>query len=235
MDTFVERAYRKQCFQGRSPFARWLDRTFFSTLGGVCLYLLLGRLVPSLLLLLAILILLILYDVRKWSRYRQKLWRNAANDLRREGWLRQEAERIRKAGGVPLYPMPELDMLTGLCLRLGEGTAFHCFGTPAPELAAAAASMGCTLAFHPWGQGPDPSGAQVIQRLVRDAPKRNGLAWRQLLQLSDNRYLLTGCLLLLLSIFLRRALYWRLLGSLCLLIGAVRRSFRLVTTKQKSP
>ena len=40
-------------------------------------------------------------------------------------------------------------------------------------------------------------------------------------------FALMGVLLLLLSIILRRALYWRILGSLCLLIGTIRRSVTL--------
>jgi hypothetical protein len=35
--------------------------------------------------------------------------------------------------------------------------------------------------------------------------------------------------MLLLSMVLRRALYWRLLGSLCLLLGALRRGMRTET------
>ena len=66
-----------------------------------------------------------------------------------------------------------------------------------------------------------------MERLVRDAPKRNMLPLKKLLHLPGNRYLLTGFMLLLLSMILRRALYWRLLGTLCLVIGTVRRSFHL--------
>ena len=68
---------------------------------------------------------------------------------------------------------------------------------------------------------------QMIERLKRDAPKRDRKLWHTLLHLPGNRYLLTGCALLLLSMVLRRALYWRLLGSLCLFIGAVRRAVHM--------
>ena len=205
--------------------ARWLDVGFFSFICGVALYILSGRVFLSLLLMIAALSFLILLDARRWGRFRQKLWKDAVSRLRREDWLRQEAERIRQAGETVLYPAPGRDELTGLCLRRGPGTAFHCFGEPKEELRAEALAVGCTLTFHPWGQGSEPSREQVEDRLRQDAPKRERKLWRALLRLPGKRYLVTGCLLLLLSIFLRRALYWRLLGSLCLFVGTCRRSF----------
>ena len=228
MDRTTAHAYKRKCFQGRGIVARWLDRVFFSALGGVCLHILLRCLILSLLMGGAILLLLLLWDRRQWARFRQRLWRRTADQLQREDWLRQEAERIRRSGGVLLYPAPDMDTLTGLCLRLGEGTAFHCIGDVKDSLMAAAQALGCSLTSHPWGQGEEPSREQVTERLVRDAPKRNALPWQKLLHLPGNRYLLTGFLLLLLSMILRRALYWRLLGTLCLVIGTVRRSFHLL-------
>lgn len=227
MDRTTARAYKRKCFQGRGIVARWLDRVFFSALGGVCLYILLRNLILSLLLGGAFLLLLVLWDRRRWARFRHRLWQRTVDQLWREDWLRQEAGRIRGSGGVLLYPVPDLDTLTGLCLRLGEGTAFHCVGDVKDSLIAAAQALGCSLTFHPWGQGEEPSREQVVERLVCDAPKRYALPWQKLLHLPGNRYLVTGLLLLLLSMILRRALYWRMLGTLCLVIGTVRRSFHL--------
>ena len=119
--------------------------------------------------------------------------------------------------------------MTGLCLRQGEGTAFHTFGEVREELIVQAKTLGCTVSFHPWQEGSEPSQEQVLERLKRDAPKRTGNLWRTLLHLPGNRYLLAGCAVLLLSMVLRRALYWRLLGSLCLLLGALRRGMRTGT------
>ena len=82
------------------------------------------------------------------------------------------------------------------------------------------------MSFHPWGRGEEPNRDEVNERIIRDAPKGRLKLWQRLLELSGNRYILAGCLLLLLSMGLRKALYWRLLGSLCLMIGALRRAFR---------
>ncbi len=209
--------------------ARWLDRVFFSLLGGVSLYLVSRSLTLSCVLSLAFLTFLVLLDRNRWSKYRYKLYESAAKALKQEDWLRQTCARIRQEGGMILYPTPNTETFTGLCLHMGQGITFHCFGTPIEDLAVQASSLGCTLFFHPWGEGQNPSSDQVAERLRRDAPKRDRELWRKLLHLPGNRYLLTGCLLLSLSFILRRALCWRLLGSLCLLIGAFRRSFRLVT------
>ena len=228
MDTRIVHAYKQQCFQGRGIVALWSDRTFFSALTGVCLYIWRRRLIASLLLFAAVFALLTVWDMRRWSRFKRNLLRNAVDRLKREDWMDREAERIRQKGGVTLFPTPDTDSMTGCCLRLGRGTSFHCFGEVKTELIAGAAAYGCTVTFHPWGEGAGPSREQVIQRLERDAPKRDTKLLRRLLSLPGSRYLVTGCMLLLLSIVLRHALYWRLLGSLCLLIGAVRRSVRLV-------
>lgn len=228
MDRTIEQAYKRKCFQGRGWMARWLDMGFFSPICGVGLYILSGRILLSLLLMTAVLVFLILLDARRWGRFRQKLWKGVANRLRREDWLRREAERIRQAGETVLFPTPDRDELMGLCLRLGPGTAFHCFGEPKEELMTEVGTVGCTLTFHPWGQGSEPSREQVEDRLRQDAPKRERKLWRMLLRLPGKRYLVIGCLLLLLSIFLQKALYWRLLGSLCLFIGTCRRSFHRV-------
>ena len=131
--------------------ARSLDMAFFSLLGGACLYVLIRNLVYSTLLSAGLLLFYILWDRRRWHRYRQCIWQ----------------------------------------------------------------------------EGPEPRRERVVERLRRNAPKRDGALWKRLLDLPGNRYLLTGVLLLLLSIILRRALYWRILGSLCLLIGAIRRSVTL--------
>ena len=127
-----------------------------------------------------------------------------------------------------LYPTPDKDELTGLCLRMGTGTGFHCFGEPQPDLSSLCSSLGCRVSFHPWGEGEEPEQKQVIERLKNEAPKQDKGQWRDLLRLPGNRYLMTGCLLLLFSVWLRRALYWRLLGSLCLLIGGLRVSFHRI-------
>ena len=224
----MERAYKRKCFRGRGIVARWLDRVFFSALGGVCLYILRGGLVLSLLLFGAIVFLLVLWDMRRWSGFRQKLWQDTVTQLKREDWLIREAERIREAGGVILHPSPETERPMGQCLRLGRGTAFHCFGDVREELAATAEPFGCTVTFHPWGEGTEPSREQVLRRLERDMPRRKAKLWHRLVLLPGNRYLLAGGVLLLMSIFLRRALYWRLLGSLCLGIGALHRSFHFL-------
>ena len=62
-----------------------------------------------------------------------------------------------------------------------------------------------------------PTRTQVEERLRQKAPKRTPRLWGRLLRLPGNRYLMTGGLLLFLSMVLRKALYWRLLGSVCLL------------------
>ena len=230
MDKMTERAYKRTCFQGRGSVARWLDRAFFALLGGVCLYLLCPLLWLSCLLSLALLTFFLVWDRRRWARYRDRLWQDAVQALRREDWLRNRAEDIRQAGGIILYPTPDQDALTGFCLRLGAGAAFHCFGETDEALAAQAQALGGTIVFHPWGQGRLPSREEVEARLRRNAPMRERKLWQMLLHLSYDRYLLTGCVLLMLSILLRRALYWRLLGSLCLMIGAIRRAFRMTAT-----
>ena len=229
------RAYKRQCFQGRSAAARWLDRLFFSALCGAGLNILLGKLLPSLLLLGSALLLFTLWDGRRWSRFERKLYESVRDRLRREDWLLQEAERIRQGDGKLLYPTPEGDALSGFCLRYGPGTAFHCIGKEERDLVARAETFRCTVTFHPWGFGAEPSLEAVNERLKHDAPERRAKLWPALLRLPGNRYLLTGCLLLLLSVFLRRALYWRLLGTLCLFIGAIRRCFQTVLTIKKSP
>ena len=231
MDRKTERAYKRTCFQGRGLVARWLDRAFFSVLGGACLLILSQSLAVSCCLSLCLLMLLVLWDRRRWTRYKRQLWQRAAKTLKREDWLRQAAEDIRQGGGVILHPVPDLDSLMGFCLRHGPGTAFHCFGDVQEKLAVQASTLSCSITFHPWGEGAEPSREQVLNRLTRDAPKPNTMPWRSLATLPGNRYLLTGGLLLLLSILLRRAIYWRLLGSLCLLIGAIRRSLRVASNK----
>ena len=225
MDKKTELAYKRICFHGRGTVARWLDRAFFSSLGGVCLYVACRSRLLSVLLFIALSALLVLLHRKRWMKYRRKLWQAAADRLKREDWLRQEAERIRQAGGTILYPTPDGQALLGECLRIGKGAAFHCIGDVREDLIDQARSVGCTIEFHPWGEGTEPSFEQVLDRLRQDAPKTGAKLWPRLLRLPENRYLLTGSVLLLLSIFLKRAMYWRLLGSLCLMIGALRRSF----------
>lgn len=222
----IERAYKQKCFQGRGMAARWLDRVFFSALGAISLLICTGKLFLSTLLFAAAMGMLTLWDLRRWRTYRLQVWRNAADELRRESWLKQEAMTIGQTGGTILYPTPDADTLIGHCLRQGQGASFHCFGEPQNDLIAAAAAWGCVLSFHPWGRGEEPNRNEVNERIIRDAPKGRPKLWRRLLQLSGNRYILAGCLLLLLSMGLGKALYWRLLGSLCLMIGALRRAFR---------
>lgn len=230
MDRSMERAYKRICFQGRGAIARWTDRAFFSLLGSVCLYLvgrnrlLCGLLFP------ALMAAFVLWDRRKWTRFQHELWQQTAKTLKREDWLKSEADRLRQKGGVILYPTPDGEEMTGFCLRHGPGTAFHCFGDQEGELISKAKTMGCTVAFHPWQEGDEPSRDQVIERLRQNAPKQGKGVWKALLQLPGNRYLLTGGVLLALSLLLRRALYWRLLGSLCLMIGALRRAFQVRST-----
>lgn len=227
MDRMTERAYMRKCFQGRGMVARSLDMAFFSLLGGACLYVLIRNLVFSTLLSAGLFLFFILWDRRRWHRYRQRIWQEADRSLRREAWLQQEAERIRGEGGVILYPTPDGERMIGLCLNFGQGTVLHSFGDTNNDLLATAEAYGCSVVFHPWQEGSEPSREQVVERLQRDAPKRVYALWKKLIQLPGNRYLLTGVLLLLLSIILRRALYWRILGSLCLLIGTIRRSVTL--------
>ena len=228
MDTSTIRAYKRICFQGRGVFARWMDHAFFSVLNGVCLLILTKSVVLSVLLSLATALLLALWDRVRWSRFEQRLWHQTVKAIQRETWLKQEAERIRLAGGMVLYPTPGKDELVGLCLRMGPGTGFHCFGESQSDLSTLSSSLGCSVSFHPWGEGEAPEQKQVIERLKNEAPKQDKGRWRDLLRLPGNRYLMTGCLLLLFSVWLRRALYWRLLGSLCLLIGGLRVSFHRI-------
>lgn len=223
----MAQAYKRICFRGRGIVARWMDRAFFALLGGVCLYLLSRYLLLSWLLSLAMLTAFLLWENKRWTKYKRGLWQKTVQTLKREAWLRQEAERIQEASGTILYPTPKTEELTGFCLRYGIGTEFHCFGEAKRELVTLAERYGCTLTFHPWQEGTEPGREQVLERLRRDAPKREGRLLPMLLHLPGNRYLLTGCLLLLLSVFLRRALYWRLLGSLCLFVGAVSRAIHM--------
>ncbi len=223
----MERAYRRDCFRGRGTVARWLDRCFFSLLGGVCLYIPYRNLALSCLLILALLAVSLLWERRRWASFRRDLWQRTVKKLRQEAWLKKEAARIREEGGVILFPVPDADTVIGLCLRHGEGTSFHCFGEPKEDLIAETKVMRCTVTFHPWGEGEEPSREQVMERIRRNAPRREGKPWRMLLHLPGSRYLLTGCALLALSLFLRRALYWRFLGSLCLMIGALCRGLHI--------
>ena len=223
----MAQAYKRICFHGRGMAARWLDRTFFGLLGGVSLYLLFRHLPLSVLLCVALWIAFCLLDHRRWLRYRHELCQKTATALKREDWLRREAQAIRQGGGIVLYPTPKTDELTGFCLRYGQGTAFHCFGEPKDDLTALVETFGCTVSFHSWQEGTEPSREQVLKRLRRDVPKGKGRLLPLLWHLPGNRYLLTGFVLLLLSLFLRRAIYWRLLGSFCLMFGAVLRSFRV--------
>ena len=227
MDRTTERAYKRICFHGRGIAARWLDRVFFALLGGGCLYIACRNIALSCLLLVGLLAFSMLWEKKRWARFQHDLWQRTVMTLRREAWLKGEAARLRQAGGTVLYPTPDAETLIGLCLRFGETTVFHCFGEAGEDLAAEAKALGCALIFHPWQEGSEPSREQVAERLRRDAPKRRERIWPMLLHLPGSRYLLTGCALLGLSMVLRRALYWRLLGSLCLCIGAVRRAFHV--------
>ena len=155
---------------------------------GMALYILSDRMLLSLLLFGAALLALIMLDKRQWDRYQEKLRMDAAKELRRESWLKQEADRIRQAGGMVLYPIPDKEALLGLCLRFGQEVGFHCFGEPQNEWIETAQSYGCKLKFHPWGEGEEPSRAQVTKRLERDVPKRKAGQWRRLLSLPGNRY-----------------------------------------------
>ena len=228
MDTSTERAYKRACFQGRGVLARWMDRIFFSLLGGLILLILCGRILPSVLLALAVLLTMVLWDRKRWEKYKLRLWKGKAASLRREAWLKQAAEDIRQAGGVVLYPTPDADHLTGLCLKMGSGAAFHCFGERDKTLMNVAGDLGCSLSFHPWGEGEEPDRKRILERIREEAPRHDRSAWRNLVHLPGTRYVLTGFLLLAFSMCLRRALYWRLLGSLCLLIGGLRWSIQRI-------
>ena len=225
MDKRMELAYKRICFHGRGIVARWLDRVFFAVLGGICLYLQRRNLLLSGMLFIGILIMSLLWEYKRWTKYKRDLWKKTVKALKQENWLRQEAARIRQEGGEVLYPVPDAEALLGHCLRSGEDTSFHCFGEAKRELITLAERYGCMVSFLPWQEGAEPSREQVNERLQRDAPKGDRKVWSALLHLPGNRYLLTGCVLLLLSMVLRHALYWRLLGSLCLAIGAIRRAF----------
>ncbi len=229
MDKATEWAYKRKCFQGRGAWARWLDITFSSALGGVCLYILRGNLTLSVFFSAGLLLLFVVWDRRRWIKYQQKIRREASKAIQRESWMKQEAERIRQAGGLILYPTPDMEKMTGLCLNMKQGMVFHFFGDADEDITTVATKFGCSITFHPWGEGPEPDREQVEERLNRNILRRDGVKWRKVLYLSGNRYLLTGAVLLLISVFLRRALYWRLLGSLCLLMGALRRYFQMVT------
>ena len=227
MNVSLQRAYKRKCFQGRGTAARWLDRLFFSALCGVCLHILSGMLALSWMLSGTVLLCLFLWDRRRWDKYKDKLLKNAVLKLRREDWLKQEAVRIRQEGGAVIIPTPNVDTLIGLCVYFGRGKVLHCIGEAREDLVTAASEWGCSLIFHPWGEGKEPSPVQVNERLKREAPEAKPRLWRKLLHLPGNRYFLAGCILLLLSVCLRKTLYWRLLGTVCLLIGTLRRSIRL--------
>ena len=165
MEGAIERAYKRKCFQGRGTAARLLDRAFFSALSGACLFIVLGRLLLSVLLSGAVFLLLSLLSRRRWDRFRRQLWNSVAMELKRENWLKQEAERIRRQGGVILFPLPKEEQFMGLCLRSGPGTAFHTFGEPDKEWMAQAAGLGCSMTFHPWGVGETPNREQIEDRI----------------------------------------------------------------------
>lgn len=230
MDKTTERAYKRKCFRGRGRAVCILDRAFFSALGGLSLYILTGQRLLALFLFTAALVLFTLWDRNKWRRFRQKLWLDTAQQLKRENWLKHTAEEIRQGGGILLYPTPNGDAFTGLCLRHGQGTAFHCVGNPDEDLKERALWAGCTATFHPWMEGEAPKAEQVENRLIQTAPKRIAGIWGALLRLSGSRYLLTGFVLLVLSMFLRRALCWRMIGTLCLFIGSVKQAIHLTKT-----
>ena len=223
------RVYKRICFQGRGTLARWLDRIFFSALAGICLLVLRGGIVPACTVFLATLALFVLWDRKRWNDYWRTTFKKAVRDLKREDWLRREAERIRGEGGTILYPEPSREELTGHCLRMGSGTTFHCFGEPQQELIDLASAFSCGISFHPWQEGTEPSREQVMDRLRCDAPKRKRRIWCALLELPGSRYLMAGSVLLIASIFLRRSIYWRCLGMVCLLIGAIKRAFGVIT------
>ena len=225
MDGLVTRAYKRTCFQGRGALARWLDRAFFSALGGLCLLIYCKLAWLALLFGLFLLALGCFIGKRRWETYRERLYRQAAQALRREAWMKEAGERIRVQGGVILYPTPDRETLKGACLLRGGGTNFHCFGNPDQALTEETEKLGCSLTFHPWGEGREPTPDEVETRLKLQAPQpRRGL-WKTAVTLPGSRYYLAGGVLLLLSMVLRRALYWRLLGSLCLILGTGRRAF----------
>ena len=168
MDRVTEQAYKRRCFQGRGLVARSLDMAFFSLLGGACLYVLKRNLGFSILLSGMLLLVFVLWERKRWDRYKQCILQEATKALRREAWLQQEGESIRGKGGVILYPTPDRKDMIGFCLRLGQGTAYHCFGDTNEELLAVAEAFECSIAFHPWQEGPEPSRAQVIERLRRE-------------------------------------------------------------------
>ena len=235
MDKRTERAYKRKCFLGRGALARWMDTAFSSLFGGACLYILRGNKMLSAFLSAGLLLFFVLWDRRRWIKYKQKLWLEASRALKRESWLKQEAERIRQAGGVIIYPTPDSKEMIGHCLRMGQGISFHCIGDERKELILAVSKLGSAITFHPWEEGSDPDREQIVEKLKSNMPKRNVLLWKDLLQVSGNRYMLAGASLLIISMFLRHALYWRLLGSLCLLIGAIRHSIQMVTQAKKEP
>ncbi len=226
MDKKIARAQKRKCFHGRGALARWTDRLFFAGLGGLCLYIVLKNWWLSITSAVCLLSIQMIWAKHRWESYQKDLRKKTSVALRKENWLKEEAVKIRSCGETILFPLPGKEQLSANCLNADKGTRFHCFGDEDKRLCEYAKSYGCILVFHPWGMGKVPTNEDIENRIaeVSDGSKN---ALHRIISQTYNRYFLTGACLLLFSITLRHAVYWRLLASLCFIIGAVKRLVRI--------
>ncbi len=223
MERIIERAYKRDCFQGRGIVGRWTDWLFFSCLGGLLLFIAFRILWLSAVFTACLLLVQLAWASHRWTVYYQTLKNDICASLRRENWLTEEAARIRADSEVVLFPLPGRDRLIESCLNAPKGTRFHCFGTADASLCKVAEDYGCTLVFHPWGMGKKPTEEAVEKRIVDGSNVRKGGRIGKLFSQTDIRYFITGGALLLLSLFMNHAIYWRLTASVCFFFGTIKR------------
>lgn len=216
-------AQKRICFQGRGTIARVLDRTFFAVLGGLCLYIGCGTWWLSALMSISIYLLLFALAKRRWDSYLKSLWNSMKTQLRQENWMEEEAARIRASGETILYPKPDAEKLTGYCLNAPKGTRFHCFEAESTTLAQIAENYGCVLLFHPRREGETPTDDQIESHIEAKTPTGRKHTIIRILSQTESRYYIAGVVLLGLSMVLRRAVYWRILASLCFFVGTIKR------------
>ena len=217
---------KKICFQGRGTVARALDRVFFAILSGLCLYIACGIWWLSALMSVSILLLQVALAKKRWTSYVRTMRKSTEKQLRQENWMIEEAAKIRAGGERILYPEPNGEELTGFCLNVSKGTRFHCFETENKALEQIAKDYGCVLVFHPKREGETPTDLQIENRIEMETPVRQKHTITRLLAQAESRYYTTGAVLLALSMVLRRAIYWRILASLCFGIGTIKRVIR---------
>lgn len=228
MDANTKRYYQKQCFGGRSLFARTVDNVFLCCLIAGALFILgVKSPWPFLIGMVGFLIVAGIEKAR-WSWFEKRLFEKTAQTLQRESWMRQKAEELKQPNKYLAYPTPENEELIGLCLRLNQGVEIHSFGNEDKDKKNLANAWGHSMVFHAFMPEEKPS-MEEIEKRIEKGVKKNRYSFRQVAKaIPINRFFVSGIVLLVLSIFLRRAMYWRLMGSLCLSIGVLRFSFQTI-------